>query len=300
MEYDLPPACGPVAAEVEYTTMHQRKRSDRVSLVAIVVVALVATPAAIDTIPIPHRGQSSAVASPSCSVSWTGREAEIEEFLHQGTITRLENVPIGVTKPRRAIFESGGPVARAAWKALPPSYKSGFRESYKAEIAAYLLDRLLDMKMVPPAVERRHQNQTAAIILWAENTRMWDDKNPPKGPEPRWSREISRMKMFDQLIANIDRNAGNILYDPDWHIILIDHSRAFIEKKDLRGMQPLIRVDKALWERMDALTADRLTQALGEWVSAKEIDALLARRDRMRDAIAKLVAQRGESAVYIQ
>ena len=43
------------------------------------------------------------------------------------------------------------------------------------------------------------------------------------------------MKMLDLLIANVDRNQGNLLYDPDWHLLLIDHSRAFTEKKDLRG-----------------------------------------------------------------
>jgi hypothetical protein len=26
------------------------------------------------------------------------------------------------------------------------------------------------------------------------------------------------MKMFDLLIANIDRNQGNLIYDADWHL----------------------------------------------------------------------------------
>ena len=70
--------------------------------------------------------------------------------------------------------------------------------------------------------------------------------------------KLTRMKMFDLLIANIDRNQGNLIYDADWHLILIDHSRAFITKKDLKGIAPLGRVDRKLWEKMQALTLEEL------------------------------------------
>jgi hypothetical protein len=245
---------------------------------------------------IAHRGQAAAVAT--CSLSWVGTESAIEEFLRTADIQRLEDVPIGVTKPRRAVFTPGGPVTRAAWKALAPSYRTGFRESYKAEIAAYLLDRMLDLHMVPPVVERKIDRSAGAMIYWIENTKMWDIKKPPVGPEPKWSEQVSRMKMFDQLTANIDRNAGNMLYDDDWHLFLIDHSRAFIERKDLKGIAAPNRIDKAVWTKMDALTKESLQTALGEWLSLKEIDALLARRDRMRDAINKSVAANGAGNVF--
>ena len=72
--------------------------------------------------------------------------------------------------------------------------------------------------------------------------------------------QLTRMKMFDLLIANIDRNQGNLIYDSDWHLFLIDHSRAFIDKKDLKGIAPLGRVDRKLWEKMQALTMEDLDQ----------------------------------------
>lgn len=244
-----------------------------------------------------HAQQAAGVAT-SCSLTWLGNEAAFEDFMRTADVQKIEPVPIGVTKPQRALFVPGGLVPRAAWKALPPSYRSGFRESYKAEIAGYLLDRLLDLHMVPPTVERRVDRDPGAMVYWIENTKPWDNKKPPTGPEPRWSNQLSRMKMFDQLIANIDRNAGNILYDDDWHVFLIDHSRAFIERKDLKGTAAPARVDRALWTKIDALTTEQLQSALGAWLSPKEIEALLARRDRMRAEIAKLVATRGEAGVF--
>ena len=106
------------------------------------------------------------------------------------------------------------------------------------------------------------------------------------------------MKMFDLLIANIDRNQGNLIYDTDWHLFLIDHSRAFIDKKDLKGIAPLGRVDRKLWEKMQALTIEDLNRGLDKWVGDKEKKALLTRRDLMAKNIQELVAKRGEKFVF--
>ena len=245
------------------------------------------------------QAQAAAAVTPAgCSLTWVGHETEIEEFLRTAKVAKLELVPVGVTKPQRAVFEPGGLVARAAWKPLAPGYRSGYHESYKAEIAAYALDRLLEMHMVPPVIERKLDRNPGALIFWIENTHQWDVKKPPMGPGVEWARRVSKMRMFDQLIANIDRNAGNLLYDDDWHLFLIDHSRAFIERKELGGTTAPTRIDRAYWNRLDALDAAGLQSALGEWLTPNEIAALLARRDKMRTAIAKMVAERGEANVY--
>ena len=237
-------------------------------------------------------------AAAACSQTWVGHEAEIEEFLKTAKVMKMEIVPIGVTKPQRARFEPGGPVASAAWKPLAPSYRSGYRESYKAEIAAYALDRLLEMNMVPPVVERRIDNSTGALIYWIEIVKGWDIKNPPVGPGIRWMQAVSRMRLFDQLIANIDRNAGNLLYDDDWHLFLIDHSRAFTDRKDTRGTAAPARVERAYWNKLEALDLATLQTTLGAWLNDKEIAAIISRRDAMREAINKMVAQRGEHGVF--
>ena len=233
-----------------------------------------------------------------CSLVWTGFESQIEQQLLDGKVAKMEDVPIGVTKPQRATIE-GAPV-RFAWKPLRPGYSKGFMESYKSEIAAYKLDRMLELNMVPPIVERKINGITGAAVLWIENTKGWSVAQPPQGPEPGWSKQLTRMKMFDLLIANIDRNQGNLIYDHDWHLFLIDHSRAFIDKKDLKGIAPLGRVDRALWNKMQALTIEELDRGLENWVGQKEKRALLARRDLMAKAIASLVAKSGEKFVFYE
>lgn len=230
-----------------------------------------------------------------CSLTWPGFEDRIEHELTDGKVTKLEAVPIGVTKPQRATLEGG---ARFAWKPLQPGLNHGYMESYKSEIAAYKLDRMLGLHMVPPISERNMDGKNGAAVYWIENTRGWSVTKPPQGPEPMWSLQLTRMKMFDLLIANIDRNQGNLIYDSDWHLFLIDHSRAFIDKKDLKGLAELGRVDRALWEKMQALTMADLDRGLEKWVDTKGKKAMLVRRDLMAKNIAEMVKKRGEKSVF--
>lgn len=234
----------------------------------------------------------------ACAKTWIGHEAEVEEFIRTAPVVRMVDVPIGVSKPKQAFFPPGGPVASIAWKPLSPGVHRGFWDSYKSEIAAYELDKVLEMQMVPPAVERRHDGKTGAAVQWVENVKGWKISDPVAGPDiAAWNRQVVQMKMFDVLIANDDRNQGNLLYDGEYHLILIDHSRAFTSTKDLVGT--LRRIDRDYWRKMDRLTKAEL-QPLSQWIGKKEVDAIIARRDKMRVEIAKMVAARGESDVFIR
>lgn len=250
--------------------------------------------------PLSRPAAAQQATAPACAITWVDQEAQIETYLKSANIDRIDEVPVGVTKPKHAYFEAGGPVASAAWKPLPTRFQNGFLESYKAELAAYALDKLLGLNRVPPAVERNVNGQAGAIVFWVEGVKAWDVKNPVKGPDPlAWDHEIAKMKMFDQLIANIDRNQGNLLYDEDYHIILIDHSRAFTRTKDLKRMAQLGRIDRPLWDRMLALDAASLEAAIGEWYGKKEIQAILERRDEMKKGIEARLKNADPRAVFL-
>src|SRR6187549_2773502 len=108
-----------------------------------------------------------AAASPSARI-WAGRNTEFEAYIRDTPIDHFEEVPIGVTHPKRAYFKSGGLVESVAWKILPPGRPAGYWESYKSEIAAYELDKLLNLRMIPPAVERQINGETGAAVMWVD------------------------------------------------------------------------------------------------------------------------------------
>jgi len=228
---------------------------------------------------------------------WLQRNAEFEDFIREAPIERFEIVPLGVTHPKRAYFKPGGLVESVAWKVLPPGRPNGYWENYKSEIAAYELDKMLGIGMVPVAVEKKWKVETAAAILWLSPVRPWKDVQDKPKPA-KWVAQVSRMKMFDDLICNRDRNAGNLLVDDDWNLFLIDHSRAFIDDKGLAV--PLEHVDRPLWTKMLALDEAALEPAIGQWVDRSSLRAIIARRDKMKAAIDKLVKDKGEAAVFVQ
>jgi hypothetical protein len=271
-----------------------------VSIVCGLTLVVLFTGAPLASVGERQTAPAPAPASTACPKTWIDHEAEVEEFLRTAPIVKMTDLPIGVTKPKRAYFAPGGPVASAAWKQLTPGVKQGYLESYKAEIAAYEMDKLLGMHMVPPYVERRIDGDLGALSFWVENVHTWDMDHPVKGPDPAaWDRQIVYMKMFDQLIGNIDRNQGNLLYDDEYHLILIDHSRAFTGEKDLSKMSKLSRVDRQLWQKMLALDEAQLETTLGKWCDKGKRKAILKRRDEMKENIDKLVAVKGDTAVFL-
>jgi hypothetical protein len=245
----------------------------------------------------PRQAAAQAPAEAVSARVWDGRAAEFETFLRTAPIDRVEELPIGVTRPKRAFLKPGGLAASIAWKVLPPGRQNGYWESYKSEVAAYELDKMLGLGMVPVTVEKKWKYDTGAAVLWLTPVSSWKDvENKPK---PRhWDRQVIRMKMFDNLICNKDRNAGNLLVDPAWNLFLIDHSRAFIASNELPVA--FTRVDAELWERMLALDEPGLVAALGPWVARSDIRAILKRRDRMKTAIEALVKTSGEAFVFVR
>jgi hypothetical protein len=180
------------------------------------------------------RSQEAAPEAQSAKL-WVDRAPEFEEFLKNAEISRIEEIPVGVTKPQRAYFAEGGLLESMSFKGIKPGRYKGFWESYRSEIAAYELDKLLKLQMIPPTVEKRVKGDLGAAVMWVKPVKSFKELGGPPTPPPiqaaRWNRQMVKAKMFDVLIFNKDPNLGNWLVDPAWNLILIDHTRSFTEEK---------------------------------------------------------------------
>lgn len=247
-----------------------------------------------------------APADPSSTANaktWMDHRTDIESYLQSAQVVEMEELKVGVTRPKRAKLAPGGPVEFMAWKYVPPSRSSGYQESYKSEIAAYQIDRILDLNMVPPTVEKRVKGDLGAAVMWCSPTKNFKElggvPTPPPSKATEWTRQIVRAKMFDNLIGNMDPNLGNWLVDPSWNLILIDHTRALTADKNLVHKN-MDHMDAPLWEKMKAMTVENLTPVLKPWLGKGEIKAIIDRRDKMQQQFDKLIAEKGEAAVVLR
>ena len=105
-------------------------------------------------------------------------------------------------------------------------------------------------------------------------------KQKTKGPdEDKWGKQTLIMRVWDQLIANTDRNVGNTLYDKNWNLWMIDHTRAFRLRDSLVDAKIMDMCDRQLLASMKALQLEALNKELGPWLSKSEIKAIIKRRD---------------------
>jgi hypothetical protein len=218
--------------------------------------------------------------------TWVERNQEFEEYLRSAECVSMQTLE--PMKAARCTLPPGGPIARMAWRS-PDGPIRGFHERYKTEIAAYELDKLLKLDMVPPSVERQINGNTGAAQQWVEGVLPVRADELPEGPNrAEWENQLARMTMYDNLIGNRDRSLGNMIRDVKWNLILLDHSRAFGAGADLP--QKMTRIDSGFWKRIEGLTQKQLDAALRKWIDESATRAILDRRERMRAEI-KLLAR---------
>jgi hypothetical protein len=176
-----------------------------------------------------------------------------------------------------------------------------FKDSYKFNIAAYKLDRLLGIGNIPVTVERSVRGKSCAVDWWVDNVMMDEaDRRKKKmdAPDPTtWNEQMYVVRVFDQLIANFDSNLTNLLILKNWDLVMVDHSRSFQLYHTIREPKNLVKCDRALLRNMRALDKAAVTKALMPYLTKAECEAVMARRDLMVKFFDNQVREKGEDAV---
>jgi hypothetical protein len=249
---------------------------------------------------------AAAVASNASELTSTDRE----EFLRTAKVVAQKTLNMGVTASSKATLRSDDMEHSAHIQTIDESKtrfegtrysEMNFRDTYKFNIAAYELAKMLDLDMVPASIERKIHGQTAAFTWWVDNAAMTEKERRDKKLQPPnpayWNQQMDVVKVFDELIYNTDRNLGNLVIDANWKIYMIDHTRAFRMNKECRELKSIRRIERRLLASMRALNASTVQERLGMYLSKAEIQGLLARRDRIVRQFDDRIAAEGEDAV---
>jgi hypothetical protein len=238
---------------------------------------------------------------------------QAEEFLRSARVVGKRALGTGITNSKQLTLNDGRLTTRAVFKTIN-EHRLGlthmefgtefdFRDSYKSEIAAYELDKILGLGLVPPTVERRIDGRTGSLQMWVEGAHTEDEKKK-LGLDPpdveRWNAEMYKVRLLHQLTYNTDRqNVRNVLFDSSFRLYAIDSSRAFHIQTELQAPDELVCFCRPVVEALSRLDRRLLEQRLGRWLSRMQIRALLARRDLILELVQQRVREKGESeALY--
>jgi hypothetical protein len=255
---------------------------------------------------VPAASQVDLTASPVAVLT----DEEIEQFLLNAKVLKTISFSKGATKARRVSMSDGRMthdaqiqdvnIEKAIFEVGPKHTEINFKDLFRYNVAAYRLSRLLGLTNVPVSVERVVDGKPAAVTWWLDDVAMEEGDRSKKKIEGNGLRRRNYwavMAVFDELIQNRDRNAGNILWSSDWRLWMIDHTRAFRLGKSLLQPKALASCDRELLDRLRRLTRPALAAAVGTTLIAPEIDALLARRDLIVKLFDERVATLGPAAV---
>jgi hypothetical protein len=154
----------------------------------------------------------------------------------------------------------------------------------KRELAAYRLDRVLGLGLVPPTVMRDLDGRGGVLQLRPGDIESLAQLQAAGQPvRANWCPvppQYQLLYAFDTLLLNERRTPDSILYDTDqWIVMASAHEGSFGSGKRLPRQLANTTLEPipGLTDRLDRLTEDELEQALGDLLSKREIKGILER-----------------------
>jgi hypothetical protein len=258
---------------------------------------------------VPTMPDAALVPMPAPVVSSFGRPDRLQQeaFLRSAPIVKVRGVKAGVTGTQRASLSAGRIAHDASIQSIDQAMLTfqsakrtelNFRDFWGYNVAAYRLGVMLGLDNIPVSVARNFNSRPAAFTWWIDDVMMDEMERQKQKVSPpnmaHWNAQLHILRVFDELIANTDRNQGNMLIDNRWKLWLIDHSRAFRVSRDLQKPRSIRRCERTLLAKMKQLTLQDLQTQLHDYLTEHEIQTVLVRRDKL---VAHLEAL-GPTALY--
>ena len=175
-----------------------------------------------------------------------------------------------------------------AGRRIPAVFRVRSAGDARKEVAAYRLDRLMGLGLVPVSVEREVQGRRGVLqarpAKWVTQTEVQQKSLRFTG----WcglDAQFQLMYAFDVLAGNEGRTPDSMLFDATaWYLYATSFERAFGAAGGLPGyLQARPPTPGAEFrQRAAALDEAGLTTALGDLLDARARRAILARRDALR------------------
>ena len=226
---------------------------------------------------------------------------EMEDFLRTASIVGRGPGPGGRTDAWRLTLEADGTVRTALFKYIDRRRPDPLADSYNYELAAYALDKYLDLGFVPPIVEYRVDQTPGALQAFVMNSISEADRKErhldPRDPGA-FEKSMADLRVFENLVYDDCQNEKDTLIGRDnWKIFRVDFSEAFAPKKDTVPHCDIRRCSRLLYKKLNGWDDKTVTGLMAPYLNEEEIRALNSRRVLISRYIQKLIELAGEANV---
>jgi len=154
-------------------------------------------------------------------------------------------------------------------------------------VAAYRLDRLLELDMVPVTVIREVDGSSGSLQFLPANSIDEAERSATGQGGGAWcsiADQWPAMYVFDVLVYNEGRSQRRMLYDKSsWRLILSEHDRTFSTKKGRPAhlKKAPIAVSPGWMNALTELSDELLQESFSDVLDKRRLRALQARRDEL-------------------
>ena len=159
------------------------------------------------------------------------------------------------------------------------------KKGFVPEMAAYKLDRLIGLNMVPVTVQREFDGKMGTLQFHPAKSTSEVERAASGRGGSGWCpirQQWNTMYIFDALIYNPGRGQSFMLYDTsNWSLFLVEHEKSFVNQNGRPAYLKDVPLDigEQWQETLTGLSDDVLKAELGDVLDKRRLIALSKRRD---------------------
>jgi hypothetical protein len=221
---------------------------------------------------------------------------QIGQFLLNAEVVSSRQDPRGITHPWRLTLSNGTVTHDASFQSRDEDNKS-----YRYNIAASVLAEMLGLEdTLPVYVEREWHGRWGSFSWWLPMQMDEAERLKRKAEAPNleaWNRQMDNIRVFDALVDESDTNPKDLLIGNDWKVYRVDYSRGFLLDRDLKTPKSMVRCGRNLLEKLKDLNGHQLERKTRGYLTKLEVQAIMARRDKILAYFKSLIVEKGENVV---
>ena len=236
------------------------------------------------------------------------KQKDLEEYLKTAKIGTDKQQAGRRTEAWVVNLDDGKIKRRGFFKVTDRHRPHHLPDCYKYLIAAYELDKLLDLNLVPPVVEREIEGRKGSLQIVIEGSLREAERRRRniKPPDPKsFENTMEELNVFENLIYSSalcevggdDLSDILIMHREDWKVWRVDISQAFAPSPQLIPGCEITGCSKKLYQHLIKLEDKVIKAKLKQYLNDEEMSMLLKRKKLIIEKIKKLIAEKGEESV---